>query len=111
MLGLVVWQLAALDGVSLRSATLGVSTLTDAWGFMIALLLLRIVLPMRGGRIAVPYLLLAVDGLAYLLVDLALAIDLPALAPAVAPLGALAGAAGAAAGLAQLALARRPAPG
>ena len=64
---------------------------------------------MRGGLVAQPYLLLVVDGLLYLVVDIALATELPALVGASGVLAALAGAAGAAAGFAQRALVRRPA--
>ncbi len=77
--------------------------------FLLALLLLRLVLPLRGGMVAQPYLLLVVDGLLYLVVDIALATELPALVGASGVLAALAGAAGASAGFAQRALVRRPA--
>lgn len=50
-----------------------------------------------------------VDGLLYLVVDIALATELPALVGASGVLAALAGAAGASAGFAQRALVRRPA--
>lgn len=62
---------------------------------------------MRGGLVAQPYLLLVVDGLLYLVVDIALATDLPALVSASGVLAALAGAAGAAAGFAQVLSVRR----
>lgn len=106
-LGVVAWILASLVPDSLRAAAVGVSTLADAVVFMGSALLLRFVLPMRGGLVAQPYLLLALDGLCFLLIDLAHALEHPALAPAIAPLGALGGAAGAAAGFAQAALVRR----
>lgn len=109
VLVLVASQLGAREIVGLRDVTLAVSMFADASVFLLALLLLRLVLPMRGGLVAQPYLLLVVDGLLYLVVDIALATDLPALVGASGVLAALAGAAGAAAGLAQRALVRRPA--
>lgn len=107
-LGLVASQLGAREVVGLRDVTIAVSMLGDASVFLLALLLLRLVLPMRGGLVAQPYLLLVVDGLLYLVVDIALATDHPALVGATGPLAALAGAAGASAGFAQRALLRRP---
>lgn len=106
-LGLVGWLLPALDGTPLRVAAVVVSTLADAAVFVVSLVLLRLVVPLRGGAVAQPYFLLVVDGLCFLLIDLVLAIDDPALTRAVAPLGALGGAAGTAAGLCQAALLRR----
>lgn len=106
-LAVVVWILGELAHDSLRDLAVAVSTLADAVVFTTAALLLRHVLPMRGGLVAQPYFLLAVDGLCFLALDLAHVLQHPALAPAVAPLGALGGAAGGAAGFAQAALVRR----
>lgn len=109
VLVLVASQLGGREVVGLRDVTLAVSMFADASVFLLALLLLRLVLPMRGGMVAQPYLLLVVDGLLYLVVDIALATELPALVGASGVLAALAGAAGASAGFAQRALVRRPA--
>ncbi|WAS90299.1 hypothetical protein [Nannocystis punicea] len=107
-LGVVAWILAALVFHSLRDVAVAVSTLCDAVVFTTAALLLRHVLPMRGGLVAQPYFLLAVDGLCFLALDLAHALR-PIPGPVVAPLGALGGATGGAAGFAQAALVRRSA--
>lgn len=106
ILGVVVWILAALALDSLRDLAVAVSTICDAVVFIAAALLLRHVLPMRGGLLAQPYLLLAVDGLCFLALDLAHVLQ-PTPGPAVAPLGALGGAAGGAAGVVQTLLVRR----
>ncbi|MDC0674960.1 hypothetical protein [Nannocystis radixulma] len=106
VLGLVAWILAALAHDSLRDLAVAVSTICDAVVFTTAALLLHHVLPMRGGLLAQPYLLLAIDGLCFLALDLAHALQ-PAPGPAVAPLGALGGAAGGAAGIVQTVLVRR----
>lgn len=105
-LGVVAWILAALVLHSLRDVAVAVSTLCDAVVFTTAALLLRHVLPMRGGLVAQPYLLLAVDGLCFLALDLAHALQ-PVPGPVFAPLSALGHATGGAAGFAQAALMRR----
>ncbi|PCC74406.1 hypothetical protein SAMN02745121_04505 [Nannocystis exedens] len=105
-LAVVVWILAALVLHSLRDLAVAVSTICDAVVFTTAALLLRHVLPMRGGLVARPYFLLAVDGLCFLALDLAHALQ-PVPGPTVAPLSALGHAAGGAAGFAQAALVRR----
>ncbi|MDC0723281.1 hypothetical protein [Nannocystis bainbridge] len=98
--------LAALALASLRDLAVAVSTICDALVFAAAALLLRHVSPMRGGLVAQPYLLLAVDGLCFLALDLAHALQ-PTPEAALAPLSALGHAAGGAAGFAQAALVRR----
>jgi hypothetical protein len=105
--GLVVWLLTAIDGPWLRVATVGVSTLADATTFMVSLVLLRMVAPLRGGTVAQPYFMLVLDGLCYLLIDVARAQGDEGLSRAVAPLGAFAAAAGTAAGFCQAAVVRR----
>lgn len=101
----VAQTLAALPGdASLRAVTVAVSALADALVFVTSALLLRVTLPLRGGLVAQPYLLLAVDGLFFLSADLALVAASDRLA---AHLSAAGGAAGAAAGFAQVLSVRR----
>lgn len=107
VIGLVSWLLPGSDGPPLRAAAIAVSMLADAAVFVVSLVLLRLVAPLRGGAVAGPYFLLVVDGLCYLLLDVVLALDDPAVSRAVAPLAALGAAAGTAAGLCQAALLRR----
>jgi hypothetical protein len=90
----------------LRAAAIVVSTLCDALGFVGAALLLRMVLPLRGGTIAQPYLLLALDGLCFLLADLGHALG-GGVAAALPWFAAAGWSAGATAGLAQAELLRR----
>lgn len=91
----------------LRAAALLVSTFCDALVFVGSAALLRRIYALRGGLVARPYLLLALDGSCFLCADLGHAFGGVALAAALPLLGALGGAAGAAAGLAQAALLRR----
>lgn len=93
-----------------RAVVLAVSTVCDGVVFVGSALLLRLVLPLRGGLVAVPFFLLAADGLCYFLADLGHALDSPILARALPWFEAIGGAAGATAGVAQAALLRRGAP-
>lgn len=108
-LALVAWIFVELVGVRdpLRAAVVAVSTVGDAVVFVTSALLLRLVLALRGGLVAQPYFLLALDGLFFLLADLAAVVAFVGVAEAVPILGAVGGAAGAAAGFAQAALVRR----
>lgn len=104
-LAVVAQTLAALPGgLSPRSAAVVVSAFADALVFVTSALLLRVTLPLRGGLVAQPYLLLAADGLFFLSADLALVAASDQLA---AHLAAAGGAAGAAAGFAQANSVRR----
>lgn len=105
--GLAVWLLTALTGPWLYVATIAVSTLADATTFMVSLVLLRMVAPLRGGAVALPYFMLVLDGLCYLLVDVATALGDAGLLQAAGPLAAFAAAAGTAAGFCQAAIVRR----
>lgn len=105
--GLVVWLLTALSGPWLYVATVAISTLADATTFMVSLVLLRMVAPLRGGAVALPYFMLVLDGLCYLLVDVAIALGDEGLSQAAVPLGAFGAAAGTAAGFCQAAIVRR----
>jgi hypothetical protein len=90
-----------------RAVVLAVSTVCDGVVFVGSALLLRLVLPLRGGLVAVPFLLLAADGLCYFLADLGHALGSPSLARALPWFEAIGGAAGATAGVAQAILLRR----
>jgi hypothetical protein len=104
---LVVWLLTALTGPWLYVVTLAVSTLADATTFMVSLVLLRMVAPLRGGAVALPYFMLVLDGLCYLLVDVAATLGDEGLLQAALPLAAFGAAAGTAAGFCQAAIVRR----
>lgn len=105
VVGLVIVQLA--PQADAHALVIAVSTLCDAVVFIGAALLLRLMVPLRGGVVALPYSLLALDGVFYLIADLGHATAAPGLEAALPVLGAVGGAAGAAAALAQLALLRR----
>lgn len=93
-----------------RAVVLAVSTVCDGVVFVGSALLLRLVLPLRGGLVAVPFFLLAADGLCYFLADLGHALGSPPLTRALPWFEAIGGAAGATAGVAQASLLRRRAP-
>jgi len=105
-LALVLVQVA--PQADAKAVVIAVSTACDAVVFVGAALLLRLVLPLRGGLVAQPYALLVLDGLCYLVADLGLAVTSPALVAAIPYVSAIGGAAGASAGLAQAALLRPP---
>lgn len=90
-----------------RAVVLAVSTVCDGVVFVGSAMLLRLVLPLRGGLVAVPFLLLAADGLCYFLADLGHALGSPSVARTLPWFEAIGGAAGATAGVAQAILLRR----
>jgi hypothetical protein len=105
VVGLVIGQVA--PQADAHALVIAVSTLCDAVVFVGAALLLRLMVPLRGGVVAQPYSLLALDGVFYLIADLGHAAASPGLVAALPVLGAVGGAGGATAALAQVALLRR----
>lgn len=98
----------AVPAAQLRALTLAVSAAADAIVFVVAARLVQALLPMRDGYAAQPYLLLAIDGLFFLLIDVGHASGpSPAIAPLLPAVAAIGGAAGMTAALAQAWIVRR----
>lgn len=93
-----------------RALALTASTLADAIVFIVAAGLVRVLAPMRDGVVAWPYLLLAIDGACFLVLDLASTSEYPALVGLTEVVSVIGASAGIVAALAQIAIVRASAP-